>query len=101
MDSPPTSKLRFFTSRGDAQDAPKEWAPALVEIDVPTDQWEKVRLSRQGELLPIYLKRVGGEVRVLADWPRSGTGHYRLQLECPGWVEERTLTIEPTKISPE
>jgi hypothetical protein len=101
MGSPPTSKLRFTTLRGELQDAPTEWAPALVEIDVATDQWEKVRLRRQGELLAIYLKRVGGEARVLADWPRSGTGHYQLQLECPGWVEERTLTIEPTKISPE
>ncbi len=101
MDSPPTSRVRFFTPEGVAQDAPMEWKAGLVEIDVPVDHWEGVRLWRQGEALPIYLKHLGGEVRTLADWPRSGTGRYHLRLECPGWTEELTLTIQPTKISPE
>jgi hypothetical protein len=101
MDSPPISKIRFFTTEGVAQDAPMEWAAGLIEIAVPADQWEEVRLWIQRESLPVYLKRLGGEVRILADWPRSGTGRYHLRLECPGWTEELTLTIQPTKISPE
>jgi hypothetical protein len=38
-------------------------------------------------------------VRVVAEWHRSGTGHYRLRLEWRGLVEEQVLTIRPQKIS--
>ncbi len=104
MASSPTSKLRFLDpSSGALTGVPREWSPALVEILVPHQDWEKgeVRLWRHGEALPVYLKRLNGQVRVLADWPRSGPGHYRLRLELSGGDEAHTFTIQPTKISPE
>ena len=33
--------------------------------------------------------------------PEAGTGQYQLELEVPGWTEEHSLTVEPTKISRE
>jgi hypothetical protein len=92
--------MRFLTGAGDPLLTPAEWDPALVEVLAPADQWDEVQLWRQGEALPVYLAHLGGDKRILADWPRSGPGHYGLQLEYPGWTEDRTLTIQPAKISP-
>ena len=100
MDSPRTSRLRFLTPECEHVETPREWTPALVEVDVPAERWEEVRLWRQGEAFPIYVRRLGGEPRVLCDWPRSGTGRYRLRLEVSEWSEERLVTILPAKISP-
>lgn len=58
-------------------------------------------LSRQGEELSIYQRRLGEKVRVLADWPRSNPGYYRLRLEYQGEVEEQTITVWPQRISRE
>ena len=80
---------------------PREWSPAFVEVLVPIDRWEEVRLWRQGEELPLYLKRLGGRPRILADWPRSGAGRYRIQLECLGETEERIVSVGPEKITSE
>jgi hypothetical protein len=102
MASRPTSRLRFLTldPKGVPIDGPAEWVPALVEVLVPAEHWEEVRLWRQGEVLPVYLKRLDGRARVLADWPRSGSGRYRLRLECAGYSEDLMLTIRPAKLAP-
>jgi hypothetical protein len=107
MGLPPSSSLRFLAAAdgtltdGTSVDAPREWSPAFVEIFVPIDRWEDVRLWRQGEELPVYLKRLGGRPRLLADWPRSGAGRYRLRLECLAETEERIVNVRPEKISSE
>src|SRR5215211_7459097 len=107
MGSPPTSRLRFLATSdgtpadGTSVDAPREWSPALVEVLVPIDRWVEVRLWRQEEELPVYLKRLGGQPRILADWPRSGAGRYRLRLEWLGETEERIVAVGPQKISSE
>ena len=100
MALPPTSRLGFVDDRG-APCVPKEWAPGLIEVRADVEGWEEIRLWRQTESLPVYLKRLGGEVRILADWPRSDPGRYRLRLESPEGAEERVLIIQPRKISPE
>src|SRR4051794_20784613 len=98
--SPPTSRLRFLDSAGSPIDGPIEWTPALVEVlDAATD-WDTVCLWRQDERLHVSLRLYAGERRVLAEWPRSDTGHYRLRLELRGEIEDRRLTIEPRKITP-
>jgi hypothetical protein len=104
MGSPPTSeaeasRLRFLDPSGVAIGGPSEWAPALIEVLVPTGAWEDVRILRQGQELPVSLRRIGEQVRVTAEWPRSGTGHYRLRLEWREMVEEQTVTLVPQKIS--
>lgn len=102
--SPPPSDagaawLRFLNPSGVAIGGPSEWAPELKEVLVPTGAWEDVCIFRQGQELPISLRRVSDKVRVVAEWPRLGTGHYRLRLVWRGLVEEQTVTSVPQKIS--
>ena len=73
----------------------------MIEVRDAIEGWKEIRLWRQTEQLPVYLKRLGGEVRILADWPRSDPGRYRLRLESPEGAEERVLIIQPRKISSE
>lgn len=101
MDLLPTSKLSFLNCEGETLEAPLEWQPGFLEIRVPKDKWEEVRLWRQGEELPIFLKRLGKKVRVLTDWSRSNPGYYQLRLEYQGEVEEQIVTVWPLKISRE
>jgi hypothetical protein len=108
--SPPTSelsgpaepephKLQFRDLAGVPLDQPREWAPAIVEMQISPEGWNQARLTLQGAQLPIYVRQFAGGVRVLADWPRSGAGHYELELELPEEREFLRVTIAPEKIS--
>jgi predicted component of viral defense system (DUF524 family) len=100
MDSPPISKLSFLSPEGKPIEGPSEWTPALLEVLVhDAEERKEVELRVQGEVVQVYLRSVAGKERVLADWPRSDCGYYRVGLEMPGWREERTFTIWPQKIS--
>jgi hypothetical protein len=101
MDLLPTSKLSFLNREGETLEAPLEWQPGFLEVKVPKDNWEEVQLWRQGEELPVFLKRLGKKARVLTDWPRSNPGYYQLRLEYQGEVEEQIVTVWPLKISRE
>lgn len=94
--------LRALDSDGNVLAAPREWARGFVEVDIPTDLWQEARLERHGNELPLSLRRLGGAQRVVAEWPRSGTGRYELRLSLPDAPPERIVwTVEPTKISPD
>src|SRR4051812_28637883 len=100
MASPLTSSFRFLSDDGQAIDAPREWTPELIEVAIPPEQLQRVRLLCQGAQLPLYAQELAGELRVLARWPRSGTGSYRLVLELDDTpVAETTCTLRPQKIS--
>lgn len=100
---PGVGALRFLDQEGREVDAPREWEPALVEVLVAPAQWEQVQLRFQGGELLLYLQRLRGELRVLADWPRSGAGHYRLQLlrDAESAAENYVVTVRPRKLSGE
>jgi hypothetical protein len=108
MDSHPTSDaadsasvLRFLDVNGQPIAAPGEWAPARVEVLVPATSWEQVALFCQGGPLPLLLAHLDGRARIVAEWPRSGPGHYRLRLTRANEATyERSVTIAPHKISP-
>src|SRR4051794_34190904 len=102
MASPPTSRLAFVATDGSPLPGPREWAPGFVEVRVPVEQWQRVRLSRQGQPMTVTARDLGGRARVVADWPLSGTGHYGMRLEVPsgiGQPETVTWTIRPEKIT--
>ncbi|NEP60138.1 MAG: DUF2357 domain-containing protein, partial [Symploca sp. SIO2G7] len=101
MDLLPTSKLSFLNREGKTLEAPLEWQPGFIEVQVPKDKWEEVRLWRQGKELSICLKRLGKKARIITDWPRSNPGYYPVQLEYQGEVEEQIVTVWPRKISRE
>lgn len=91
--------LQFRDLRGTSVDQPSEWTPALIELFVAPEHWDQARLTLQGADVPVYLRHLAGGVRVLADWPRSGTGHYELQLDLRDEHKCRRVTIGPEKIS--
>lgn len=99
MASAPTSSLGFLDLHGRAVDGPTEWTRGYVHIKVPQARWQGVALTRNGELVEVYLRPLAGEPRVVADWPLSGTGHYRLELTDGGSREELKLSVWPRKIS--
>lgn len=100
---PCAGALRFLDREGQEVDVPREWEPALVEVLIAPARWEEVRLHFQGGELPLYLQKLRGELRVLADWPRSGAGHYRLQLlrDTESAAENYVVTVRPRKLSSE
>jgi hypothetical protein len=102
MDLPPTSEppIRLLDATGLACDTPREWQPHWVEVDVPPMEWETAELRRNGLPLPLALRRLGGAVRVVAEWPRSGTGSYALALRTPAGEHGRVVTVHPEKLSP-
>jgi hypothetical protein len=61
---------------------------------------ETAELRRNGLPLPLALRRLGGAVRVVAEWPRSGTGSYALALRAPAGEHGRVVTVHPEKLSP-
>jgi predicted component of viral defense system (DUF524 family) len=101
MASPPTSRLRFLSSSGSSLPSPQEWQPALIQVDAPGYSLRSIRLEQHGEQLPISLRVLAGEERVLVDWPRSGPGSYELRLLLDGAeIEVHRLGIKPMKITP-
>jgi hypothetical protein len=102
MNSSPTSSILFRDpASGDLLDQPREWQPAQIELAVDIDDWESLRLWRNGAPMRLYRTRTGGHDRILADWPRSGAGHYRLQLVLGRDTEEETVRLPPQKIGVE
>ncbi len=101
MDLPHTSKLSFLSLEGEPLESPAEWQPALLEVRVPVEHRKEVQLWRQGTRLRIFLQEIKGKERILADWPLSNPGYYRLRLEYQGKVEDQIITVWPQKITRE
>jgi len=100
MASPATTRLRPLDSRGQQLQAPREWTPGLVEVDIAPELWEQAKLECNDRPLHLSLRRLGGEQKVVAAWPQAKTGHYELRLSLPDAPTERvTWTVQPSKIS--
>jgi PD-(D/E)XK nuclease superfamily/Domain of unknown function (DUF2357) len=98
-DSAPTSRLAFLDSKGQPLDLPREWEPGYVAIDAPVSDWNQVSLTCNGARLDVYAREVAGDARVVAEWPRSGTGHYELDVTHGREREKRQITVWPRKIT--
>jgi predicted component of viral defense system (DUF524 family) len=100
MDSLPTSSFSFVDGLGQALPGPREWTPELVRVDLDPAFLARASLFRQSEKLPLFVQELGHSVCVLANWPRTGTGRYRVRLELDDQlVEESVYEVAPTKIS--
>lgn len=99
MDSPVSSRINFLDHEGRPIDCPTEWTPAYIDIAVPVERWDTVRITRHDESLPIAVRRVNGKARILAEWPRSGCGHYQVLLTSADEHEEKFFTIVSQKMS--
>lgn len=104
MGSPHTSRLRFLDLSGQPIDGPAEWEPAWIEVEGLREGWESYSVLRNGFGLPLAARLLPGRSRpaIVADWPRSDPGRYRLQLWCGGAREEAAdVYVKPGKISEE
>lgn len=99
---PHTSKLSFISSYSDQPlDDPIEWEPARLKLKFHPDQWEQIKVWRNGNHLNVRLENINGKKLILADWQRSNPGKYQIKVEFNGEIEEQVITVLPRKISPE
>jgi len=94
--------LVFRNSAGEEISAPGEWMPAWIEIvGASPDAWREVSLSIQNQPCEVLPRCLPGEStpRLLAQWPRAGTGHYHLQWKIGEDSGARSITINSQKIS--
>jgi hypothetical protein len=96
---PTSDRLRILDPSGLELATPLEWIPGYVEVVVDPADWEQVHLTSQGFPLPLSVRRIGGSIRVVAEWPRAGPGRYRLRADGPAISDERVIAIAPRKIS--
>ena len=97
---PTLASFAYWSPAGEPIAAPREWLPALIAVPTSVHDWERARLTLQGQPLPLSLRHLAGSVRIVADWPRAGPGQYRLVLTVTDAPEVRqTVTVRPSKIS--
>ncbi len=101
MQSRPSSKITFCSDEAIQLEGPNEWDECDLEIGLPCEQWESIRLFLQGKPLQSYLVLIGGKRVIRARWPKAGPGHYKLRLEAAQHEEERFITILPAKLGKE
>ncbi len=100
MGSPPTSSLRFRNQDGADLATPEEWVECWLQIPVDRDRVDEVVVRRQGQQLPVLVRRLGDEWVVVSQWPRSSTGTYLVEAATENQTWQTTVTIEPQKITP-
>ena len=92
--------LGFLSPFGDPIAAPREWTPAFVEAVLPAgNEWQFASLRLNGVELPLSLRRLGGKARLVAEWPRSGPGKYKLRLTAAGGSADTVIEVQPSKLS--
>src|SRR5215831_18776263 len=92
------SELRYLDPSGNEIAGPREWTPSLIEVPASPEHLGDIHLFRNGEPLRLFAQSLRGCVRLLAEWPRSGTGAYRLTLEHGDVRDDREVLIIPEKI---
>lgn len=97
---PTPPRIQFRTVDGTAAPAPREWEPMWLEVVAPPANWESATVRVGGRPVPVSLRRLGDAVRMVAEWPRSGPGTYRIEVEASGERSAHTATVRPAKISP-
>jgi predicted component of viral defense system (DUF524 family) len=100
MDSPSSSPFSFLDVAEQPLQTPVEWSEAVVVVPLGPDDLGKARLLLQGRSLPLSIRILEGEPRVLATWPRQGTGNFELVLEVgERAIARQILSVRPQKIS--
>jgi hypothetical protein len=79
--------------------APREWTQLWVDVRIPVEEWTSAELWRGTEPMPLAVRRLGRTVRIVAEWPRSGTGNYELRLQWRSGEYRLPLTVQPEKLS--
>ncbi|MGH2548980.1 MAG: DUF2357 domain-containing protein [Thermomicrobiales bacterium] len=97
MDEPALTIHLIDPSLGEI-DHPRDWQPAQIRIDVPTERWQDLRLTIQRLPAPLSLRLINGQPCITAEWLRSGPGNYEITIGLDDRVATRLVTIHPAKI---
>jgi hypothetical protein len=100
MASPRTSRFEFRSDSGGSLEGPLEWTRGQIVIHCAPGSLPNARVTRNDVPLSLSERVVDDSIRLVADWPLSGPGNYRLRLELSrSLVEESQWTVEPSKLS--
>lgn len=105
MDSPSSSPFSFLDLADQPIETPEEWMPALLVVPLDSTRLAAGRVLLQGSMLQLSIRLIAGELMVVGQWPRCGTGNYRLVLElddddeAPSAAAEQLVSIRPRKIT--
>lgn len=91
--------LTFWSRSGDRAAKPVEWSPGYAELPTSSADVDVARAWCQGQELTVVRRRLAGEVRTLAEWPRLGPGRYRIRYQVGEVAGRRVVAIRPAKIS--
>src|SRR5690349_13365258 len=92
-------RIRIRSASGEELIAPREWTPAFIEVGLTRpEDWQQASVRLNGVELPLSLRRLGGSIRAVAEWPRSGPGGYRIHLTFAGASYHRMVAIRPSKM---
>lgn len=95
----PTSKLQFINKSGKIFTELSELEIGFIEIILPESEWKQVKLWRHDRELIVYSKKFKDRYKIVANWPQSDPGYYKLNLKYRGQIiEEKTIIIWPDKI---
>jgi hypothetical protein len=104
MGSPSSSPFSFLDLADQPIETPEEWTPALLLVPLDPGRLAQGRVLLQGSMLQLSIRAIGGELKVVGEWPRCGTGNYRLVLELDDEetllaAAEQLVSIRPRKIT--
>ena len=79
-------------------DGPTEWVEACILLPFDMAELGQVTVRRNGRPLTVSARSVGETYHMVAEWPRSGPGEYRLEVVGPDCRFEERLQIAPSKL---
>lgn len=102
MNSLSSSPFSFLDVAEQPTESPREWTEGVVVVPLDANELAHGRLLLQGRSLPLSVRILDGKPRVLANWPRTGTGNFELVLELrERAVARQVVSVRPQKISEE
>lgn len=90
--------MRFRERSGELVSAPREWCEHYLELPDLGDAWDQARVSVNGTALAVQARRLDGRRRVVAEWPRSPAGRYRIAVAQGDMRGESTVEVPPAKL---
>lgn len=98
--SPRTSEFRFVDASDEEIVAPSEWQICYLLLDSPFERLADCVARVNGRAMPLSVRMLGSEARVVARWDRAGPGWYDLEFGIAGEESHRRIRIDSSKIGP-
>lgn len=90
--------MRFLTSQLEELESPREWFPAIVDLGLTIDEFDRTSVHINDIEQELIARRVHGEVHLTFNWPKLGPGQYTLKCITPEGVCEKRTKISSAKL---